>query len=157
MLKLNKKTEYALLAIKLLASRGDSALSARGIAEHYGLPEVVLAKVLQTLKRGGVVGSTKGAAGGYRLAHPLAGLRVTDVFDLFSEPMALVECVDEHDTCAHHAACDIRGPMVTLNAAIHQLLAGMSLADLFAVTQPLTELSLFKTRTKRSPVSFEAR
>ena len=147
MLKLNKKTEYALLAIKFLGSRGDEPTSARGVAGHYGLPEVLLAKVLQTLKRGGVVASTKGAGGGYRLARPLGALRVTDVFDLFHEPMALVACVDDHETCAHVVACDIRGPMVTLNAAIHGLLAGMSLEDLFEGPQPLTGLSLFKQRS----------
>jgi len=150
MLKLNKKTEYALLALKHLSASVDRApISVRGVADRYGIPEMLLAKVLQTLKRGDVVMSIKGAGGGYVLTRGIAEIRVTDVFNLFNEPMALVECVDDDDnTCAQARACDIKAPMVALNEAIQRMLAGMTVADLFTVqTQlaPVANLSIYRT------------
>lgn len=146
MLKLNKKTEYALLSLKHLSSRVFTApVSVREVASRYGIPEMLLAKVLQKLKRGQLVTSTKGANGGYRLLRPLKDIRVIEVFELFDEQMALVECVDDHDAC-QAISCDIKSPMVALNSAIQRMLAGMTMEDLFDSNEigPVPELSIYR-------------
>ncbi len=147
MLKLNKKTEYALLALgHLNASEAAAPVSVRSVAGRHGIPEALLAKVLQILKRGGVVASVKGAGGGYRLSRPIAEISLTDVFNLFNEPMALVECLDDNDGCAQAVDCNLRGPMTALNAAIQSMLAGMSVAELFETPgiEPVTNLSIYR-------------
>ena len=71
MLRLSKKADYALIAMKHLALRGDrGSSSAREIAEQYDIPIELMAKVLQRLVRRGLLASQQGTRGGYQLARP---------------------------------------------------------------------------------------
>src|SRR5204863_7131947 len=68
MLRLSKKADYALIAMKHLALRGDrGSSSAREIAELYAIPIELMAKVLQRLVRRGLLASQQGTRGGYQL------------------------------------------------------------------------------------------
>ena len=70
MLRLSKKADYALMAVRHLALRQDAgAASAREIAEQYCIPVELMAKVLQRLARQGIVTSQQGTRGGYSLAR----------------------------------------------------------------------------------------
>lgn len=143
MLRLNKKTEYALLALRSLARATDGLVTAKVIAQRYQIPEMLLAKVLQKLKKHGIVAAAKGSGGGYRLARDLTALPLTDVLGLFDEHTTLVECQDEHgSTCQQSAHCDIKGPLAILNAAVMEPLKRMSVADLF-VAPPRSGTSPF--------------
>lgn len=169
MLRLTKKTEYALLALRTLAgeaSAGESrevpgpvglvsatgvaatdALSAvrapatlvtaRVIAARYQIPEMLLAKVLQRLKKSGIVVAAKGSGGGYRLARPLREVPLVAVLSLFDEHTNLVECQDDHGQCQQQESCDIRGPLAVLNAALMEPLKHMTVEDLFVTPRPL--------------------
>ena len=69
MLRLSKKADYALLAMRHLAAHADrGAVSARELAEAYDIPPELLAKVLQKLVRRGCSSRTRGfaAATGWR-------------------------------------------------------------------------------------------
>jgi Rrf2 family protein len=74
MLRLSKKADYALMAMKDLARRADasSSTSAREIAERYDIPIELMAKVLQRLVRTGLLVSTQGTGGGYALSGAAA-------------------------------------------------------------------------------------
>ena len=79
MLRLSKKADYALMAMKHLAVHSDAgAASAREIAEQYDIPVELLAKVLQRLAQRGVLTSLQGTRGGYKLARPTALISVAD-------------------------------------------------------------------------------
>ncbi|MGM0576365.1 MAG: RrF2 family transcriptional regulator [Myxococcota bacterium] len=135
MLKLNRKTEYALLALRYMSTRDDGTVtSVREIAEHYNIPEMLLAKVLQRLKHGAVVRSVKGSSGGYALSGPPRGIYLTDVLSLFNEQTHLVDCIDTADPCACQQGdhCDIREPVRALNALILGHLRGLDLQAFFA-------------------------
>ncbi len=71
MLRLSKKSDYALIAMKHLAMRpdGGASSSAREISESYDIPLELLAKVLQRLVRARLLVSVQGTRGGYRLAR----------------------------------------------------------------------------------------
>ena len=70
MLRLSKKADYALMAMKHLAMRPDApSASAREIAEQYDIPIELMAKVLQRLARRGLLTSHQGTRGGYRLGR----------------------------------------------------------------------------------------
>ena len=71
MLKLTKKADYGLMALKYLAERPDTAaLSAKDIADAYGIPAQLLAKILQQLTKSGLLKSHAGMNGGYALSKP---------------------------------------------------------------------------------------
>ena len=70
-MKISAKAEYACLAVLALARQGpeSSPLHIRQISEAYGIPERYLVQILLQLKGAGLVASTRGASGGYRLAR----------------------------------------------------------------------------------------
>src|SRR6059058_1389559 len=69
MLKLTKKADYGLMAMRHLAEHGHgAACSAKDVAESYGIPQEALAKILQRLVKAGLLISQHGTNGGYTLA-----------------------------------------------------------------------------------------
>jgi Rrf2 family protein len=80
-MKISAKAEYACLAVLALARQGheSSPLHIRAISEAYGIPERYLVQILLQLKGAGLVASTRGAAGGYRLARPASSISLAEV------------------------------------------------------------------------------
>src|SRR6478736_9649427 len=111
MLRLSKKADYALMAMKHLATRGDrvhpGSSSAREIAEQYDIPIELLAKVLQRLVRRGLLASHQGTRGGYQLARGPAHISVADVIQAIDGPVAVTACTtDEGSTCEQFTKCN---------------------------------------------------
>src|SRR5215831_20787359 len=110
MLRLSKKADYALIAMKHLAVRGDRASSsAREIAELYSIPIELLAKVLQRLVRGGLLVSQQGTRGGYQLARVPSQVSVADVIQAIDGPVTVTACsTDEGQQCEQYSKCNVR-------------------------------------------------
>jgi Rrf2 family cysteine metabolism transcriptional repressor len=87
-MKISAKAEYACLAVLTLARRGSasSPLRIREISKAYGIPERYLVQILLQLKGAGLVASTRGAAGGYRLARPAASISLSEVLAAVNGP-----------------------------------------------------------------------
>jgi Rrf2 family protein len=83
-MNLSAKTEYACLAMLQLAADHDSGepVQIRRIADEQGIPARFLVQILLQLKGAGLVASTRGAAGGYRLARPPIEISLADVVDV---------------------------------------------------------------------------
>ena len=134
MLKLSRKTEFALLGLRYMHEAAAGAVvSVKEIATHYDLSEALLAKAVQRLKTGRVVTSVKGSAGGYSLARPLTEVGLLEVLELLDEQTLLVECVAPvHRSCHQLEGCDIREPLRVLGEAIARRLQGVTLAEFYA-------------------------
>ncbi len=87
-MKISAKAEYACLAILALARpRTDSSpIRIRDIAESHGIPERYLVQILLQLKGAGLVHSTRGAAGGYRLARAADQISLGEVLSAIDGP-----------------------------------------------------------------------
>src|SRR3970040_2449758 len=101
MLKLTKKADYGLIAVKHLAMRGQAAsCSATDIAESYGIPAQLMAKVLQKLTKRGLLVSRHGSNGGYALARAAADITALEVISAIDGPLSITSCVTTHaDSC----------------------------------------------------------
>src|SRR5690606_1814822 len=133
MLRLSKKADYALLAMRHLAAHTDrGAASAREIAETYDIPAELLAKVLQKLVRAGVLASHQGIHGGYGMARPAETVSVADVIQAVDGPVTVTACSDTAQSCEQYAKCNIRDPLWRIKDRIVQALAGTSVAELVA-------------------------
>jgi len=70
MLKLTKKADYGLIALKYLAEHPEKpAVSAKDVADTYGIPAQLLAKILQQLTKSGLLRSHAGMNGGSDSFH----------------------------------------------------------------------------------------
>ena len=69
MVRLSKKVEYGLIAIRHIATKSfGEIVTAKEIADSYKIPYELLAKVLQKLTKSGLIISHQGVHGGYELA-----------------------------------------------------------------------------------------
>jgi Rrf2 family protein len=82
-MKINARIEYGCIAVLELAAHFGSSepVAVRQIAERHGVPARFLVQILLQLKEAGLVASTRGAAGGYRLAHPPEEVSLGEVMD----------------------------------------------------------------------------
>ena len=76
---LSQRIRYAVRVLTALASRRESRISARAIAQEYDIPPKYLEAILGDLRSAGLVRSTKGAAGGYELAVEPSATKLVDV------------------------------------------------------------------------------
>ena len=146
MLRLSKKADYALIAMKHLAMRPDTgSASAREIAEQYDIPVELLAKVLQRLARRGLLVSHQGTRGGYRLGRAPAAISVADVIQAIDGPLTVTACSTDAENCDQYGKCSIRDPLWRIKDRILSALSTCSLQEV-ATDPPPEEVS--------SPVTF---
>jgi Rrf2 family protein len=137
MLRLSKKADYALLALRHMAGRPDrGAVSARELSEAYDLPPELLAKVLQKLVRGRLLTSVQGIRGGYGLARPAEGISVADVIQAIDGPVTVTACSTDEGTCDQFAKCNVRDPLWRVRERILSALGECTVAELAADVPP---------------------
>jgi Rrf2 family protein len=130
-LKLTKKADYGLIALKHLAmNAGHRAASAKEIAECYQIPLPLLAKVLQKLNKSGLLRSEQGTNGGYRLARDAREISTLDAIRTIDGPIILTHCFTDHGGCNQSGTCTVREPLRKVHEGILNLLGGISIWDL---------------------------
>lgn len=131
MLRLTKKADYGLMALKHLAEDPNGpAQSAKDIAEAYHIPTSLLAKILQTLTRAGVVISHAGLHGGYSLARPASEITAFEVIRSIEGPLFIASCTTVHGDCDLVGSCTVKEPLRKLNDTIRDLLNDLRISDL---------------------------
>src|SRR4029079_1191973 len=136
MLRLSKKADYALMAMKHLAVRGDrgsqGSSSAREIAEQYNIPIELMAKVLQRLVRRGLLVSHQGTRGGYQLARGPEKISVADVSQAIEGPVAVAACSTDEGQCEQFSKSNVRDPLFRVRDRILAALGECTIAELAA-------------------------
>jgi Rrf2 family protein len=132
MLRLSKKSDYALMAMKHLATRpdGGASSSAREISESYDIPLELLAKVLQRLVRARLLVSVQGTRGGYRLGRSPAMISVADVIQAVDGPVTVTACSEDDHNCDQFTKCSIRDPLWKIKNRIIEALTTVSVAEM---------------------------
>jgi Rrf2 family protein len=131
MLRLTKKADYGLMALKYLAEQAASgAQSAKDIAEAYHIPPQLLAKILQTLAKAGLLVSHAGTNGGYSLARSASEITAFEVIRAIDGPLFITSCITIHGACDLAGHCTIKEPLRKVNDSIKDLLSGIKIGDL---------------------------
>jgi len=143
-LKVNRKVEYGLVALKHMCSKPAGQLtSVREICEQFGTPFDPVAHVMRILNAGGLVQSEQGAHGGYRLQAHVLDVTFDDFISIVEgHPLAFTECLREEDCrCSLVERCNILAPMHALHGRLREFLGSIKLGDLLlddAVTSEAT-------------------
>ena len=130
MLRISKLTDYGTVVLAHIASRGDDLVSAADVAGETGLALPTVSKLLKTLGRAGLVQSTRGVRGGYRLARAAGDISAADVIDALEGPVSITECSSSEGSCEHEGHCNVGGAWQQINVAIRRALDEVSLLDL---------------------------
>ena len=111
-----------------------AAFSAKDIAEAYHIPPQLLAKILQTLAKSGLLVSHAGTNGGYALAKSATEISAFEVIRAIDGPLFITSCITIHGACDLAGHCTIKEPLRKVNDSIKDLLSGIKIADLREAT-----------------------
>jgi Rrf2 family protein len=126
MLRLTKKADYGLMALKFLAERPDMpSLSAKDIAEAYGIPPQLLAKILQRLTKAGLLRSHA-----YALSRAPEDITAFEVIISIDGPLFITSCETGPRACDLTDSCTIREPLRKVNESISDVLKAIRVSDL---------------------------
>lgn len=141
MLKLTKKADYALIAVRHLADEPASgARSAKEIARLYGLPLELLAKILQRLAKNGLLVSQHGTNGGYALAKAASEITAFEVIRAIEGPLFITSCVTDRRECGQMVRCTVREPLQRVNETLVRALSAVTIASLGGEHAPLIQI-----------------
>ena len=133
MFKINKKVEYAMMALKHIYSKHSEELtSVKEICDKFGSPFDVTSRAMQKMVSGGILKSEKGAHGGYSLIMDLEKMNFLDFMEMVVEPLNLVNCVDNESNCSMSGSCNIIWPLVNLNKRMRDFFRTISLEEMMA-------------------------
>ena len=131
MMKLSKKADYGLIALKHLAMHGGrGSCSAADIAGLYKMSTPLLAKVLQKLAKVGLVAARHGSGGGYTLGRDAALISALDVIKAIDGPLFITSCVTAHGACDVTTTCSIREPLRRVNDSILEVLGKVTISQM---------------------------
>jgi Rrf2 family protein len=131
LLKLTKKADYALMAMKHLAERSSQgSLSAKDVADAYGIPPEALAKILQKLVKAGLLHSQHGTNGGYMLVRPANTISAFEVIQAIDGPLFITSCITVRGECDQSDRCNIREPLRKVNESIEAVLKRIKISHM---------------------------
>ena len=137
MIKINRKLEYGLMALKHMRAKRLGELStAKEIGEVYQAPFDVVAKVLQQLAHHGWLKVAYGVKGGYVLQRDLQTVSLLDLTEILLGPVQLVDCLsgETHD-CTLSPSCNVADPLKKLNSKVKDFYKQITIAELVGQTQ----------------------
>jgi Rrf2 family protein len=141
MLKLTKKADYGLIAMRHLAAHADlGACSAKDLAEMYGLPQEALAKLLQRLVKHGLLQSQQGTNGGYSLARDPRMISALDVIRALEGPLFMTSCTTAKGSCEQTTRCTIREPLRKVSKSIEEVLSCLTIWEMTESEESVTDL-----------------
>lgn len=166
MLRISKKADYAVFLMGSIARQGaypggpasHAVVSAQEISKQAGLNKSVVANLLKELAKHGLLDSTRGLHGGYRLSRSPRDISLADILVVFEGPFELVACTghvqgthspllalaknqlagnkpsDLHGDCSLMAVCPSKRPMRVVQDRIARLFADIRLDELCAMS-----------------------
>ncbi len=132
MLKLSKKVEYGLIAVRHIASMNNQISTVKEISERYTIPNDVLAKVMQKLTRGKLIMSHQGALGGYSLARSADQISIMDVIAIVEgTTVGITQCFSEEpQNCSIFNSCTIKNPLGKIQHNLENVFTSMKVSEI---------------------------
>ena len=137
MLRISKLTDYGTVLLAHLAANQATVCSAADVALATGIGLPTVSKLFKSLARAGLVTSTRGANGGYRLSRGPQHISAADVIDALEGPVSITECSASDGDCEHEGVCSVGGAWQRVNVAIHRALQDVTLNDLIRTNSPV--------------------
>jgi FeS assembly SUF system regulator len=130
MLRISKLTDYATVLLGRLAAGPRALHTAAQLSADTHIAAATCSKLLKQLHRAGLVDSTRGAHGGYRLARPALEITALQILDAMEGPMALIDCARHEHQCGIESTCGVGRAWQRVNVAIHRSLQEITLLEL---------------------------
>ena len=130
MLRISRLTDYGTLVLAHLSAGGGAMTSAADVATATGITPPTVSKLLKNLAKAGLVTSSRGAQGGYRLSRDARDISAADIIDALEGPVQITACSAHGSQCDLEAHCNVGGAWQRINVAIRRALGDINLLDL---------------------------
>lgn len=130
MLRISRLTDYATVILAALAEDPGRVQTAAALAERTRIAAPTVSKLLKQLHHAGLVSSTRGLRGGYRLTRPPAQISAAAILDALEGPLALTDCAAGQGQCEIEQTCRVGRAWQKVNLAIRRSLYEVTLAQL---------------------------
>jgi Rrf2 family transcriptional regulator, nitric oxide-sensitive transcriptional repressor len=152
--RLNRKVEYALMALKVMAKKRQGELtSVKEVVDQTGCPFDATAHVLQQMVQKQVLRSEQGAHGGYQLVRDIAKFNMLELMEIIMGPIAVAKCLHGSADCELLESCNIKSPVATLNRKLAEFYQNLSVGDLLRVRERDRERDRDRERERDRSVS----
>lgn len=149
--KLNRKLEYALMALKHMSAKIPGELtSAKEVSEQFSTPFDATARVMQAMAQKGLLRAEHGAFGGYQITKDLSKVTMLQLLEIIEGPTAMVKCMHKESPCEIQGTCNIVSPVQLLQSKLNEFYGNITLKEL------LLEASSGAKVAKRKPAVEEA-
>ena len=132
LMNIGRRVDYAVRALTYLAAQPqDRVVPRREIQTQQDIPAHFLSKIMKQLAGGGLVASSRGAGGGFRLKKPASEISVRAVYECLEGPLFLMECLaaDGH-ACCYHPICNQISVWGEAQRLLGSYLAGVSIGQI---------------------------
>ena len=130
MLRISRLTDYATVILAALAEDPARVQTAAALAERTRIAAPTVSKLLKQLHHAGLVSSTRGLRGGYRLTRPPAQISAAAILDALEGPFALTDCAAGQGQCDIEQTCRVGRAWQKVSLAIRRSLYEVTLAQL---------------------------
>ena len=132
MFKINRKLEYALIALRHMSSKAPGQLtSAKEICDIYRSPFDPTSRVLQIMTQHEILRAEQGAHGGYQITKDLLKVTLFELAEMIEGPIQIVNCFHgNYSHCEMTSSCNVISPMLNLNDKIGKFFETISVKDL---------------------------
>jgi Rrf2 family transcriptional regulator, iron-sulfur cluster assembly transcription factor len=142
-MKLSAQEEYGLRCLLRIAKEGPQGnLTIPEISEKEGISQFYTAKLLRILRRGGLLSSVRGQAGGYALARPADHIVVGEALAVLGgrlyDPAFCNEHAGNESVCTNSTDCSVRSLWRTVQQVIDLVLSKTTLQDLLTNEEEMT-------------------
>jgi len=131
-MKLSTRSRYGLRALLEVAIAGKGPVILRNVCEKQDLSAKYLERIFTDLKKAGIVGSVRGAGGGFLLLRPPSEITVLEIVRALEKGFGTADCVSDPAECDRSKKCPARKAWVRVTEAMLGALGSISLADLLA-------------------------
>ena len=146
MLRVSKLADYGTVVMASMARDPLRVHSAAEVATRIGLGTPTVSKVLKTLARSGLVSSSRGVNGGYRLPRAPGEITIAQIIDAMDGPIGVTECSGVHSLCPQEGACSVRASWRTINHLVLETLSRVTLEQMAQSTMHTVPLATIKRR-----------
>jgi Rrf2 family protein len=127
----SKKCEYGMQAVLFLAAQKTGKIVSAGkISEVLKIPREFISKILQSLRKSGIIRSTKGKSGGFFLAKPASEIKLIDIVEAIDGMKMFNSCVLGFPECTPDTPCPVHDSWGALRTEAFEMLSNETLDKL---------------------------
>ena len=130
MLRVSKLADYGTVVLASMAREPARLHSAAEMASRLGIATPTVSKILKMLAKGGLVTSSRGAHGGYRLRVAPSEISIAQIIDAMDGPIGMTECSTTPGICTQEAACSVRANWRSINDVVRDALSRVTLEQM---------------------------